>query len=565
MGGNGKHRWKISIHKSSSSSSSSKQEIKEPPEEFFCPISESLLYDPVVVSSGQTFERAIVKVCKDLGFSPILPDGSKSDFSTVIPNLALKTSIRRWCDSCNHQYPLEPDSLSTLDLVRSLMASSERDLLKGVAEKAPATKLFTHAATELNPRKHHLYSSSSEESVIANLPETPLLPFTTRPVCYSSSEESVIANIPATPPFRTRPVSFSSSSSHSTASDIDLDEVMNCSSEDEEFVAMMKSTVVYDQEQVVIKLRNMTRSKEESRISLCTHKLLSALRPLLLSKYSTVQTNAVAAVVNLSLEKKNKVKIVRSGIVPPLIDLLKGRSSESQEHAAGALFSLALDDNNKTAIGVLGGLQPLLYALRSESERTRHDSAMALYHLSLVQSNRVKLVKFGTITTLLSIAGSSSDMASRSLLVLCNMAMCPEGRSAMLDAGAVEFLMGLLRKGNNGSVSESSRENCVAALFSLSQGSLRFKGLMAKEPRATEILREVAERGSERGKEKANRILKLLRGRVVVDEGDYDDGDDDGDSEPDWEGVMANGLTQGGRYKVGVRNNGIAGPNSSVF
>ncbi|GKE55958.1 U-box domain-containing protein 40 [Tanacetum coccineum] len=91
------------------------------------------------------------------------------------------------------------------------------------------------------------------------------------------------------------------------------------------------------------------------------------------NKYLSVQVNAVASLVNLqSLENDNKVKIVHSGIIPPLIEVL---------------FSLPLDDQNKTAIGVLGAL-PLLRALRAGSERCRHNLALALYHLSLAQSNR---------------------------------------------------------------------------------------------------------------------------------------------------------------------------------
>ncbi|MCI82582.1 U-box domain-containing protein 38-like, partial [Trifolium medium] len=63
-----------------------------------------------------------------------------------------------------------------------------------------------------------------------------------------------------------------------------------------------------------------------------------------------------------------------------------------------------------------------MHALRSDSERTRHDSALALYHLTLVQSNRVKLVKLGVVPTLLSMV-MTGTMASRVLLILCNLAM----------------------------------------------------------------------------------------------------------------------------------------------
>ncbi|CAK9138663.1 unnamed protein product [Ilex paraguariensis] len=532
MGGKGKHRWKISIHRSSSK--------KETPKEFICPISGSLMFDPVVVSSGQTFERTYVQVYRELGFTPTLSDGSNPDFSTVISNLALKTTILNWCRKSDTQNPQPPDYSSVENTVRTLMAEtqskekseirvSDRELLKAVAEKPPA--LLSHAATELNPRREY-YSSSSEESVIANVPATPLLPFATRPSCYHS---------------------FSSSTS--TSSEIVSEETLNpnlsstAASEDEKFLIKFRSLEVFEQEQGVISLRKITRTDESTRVSVCTPRLLAALKQLLISRYAVIQTNAVAALVNLSLEKVNKIKIVRSGLVPQLIDVLKGGFPESQEHAAGAIFSLALEDDNKTAIGVLGALQPLLHALRSESERTRNDSALALYHLSLVQSNRVKLIKLGAVNTLLGLL-NRGDLVGRVLLVLCNMAACGEGKVAMLDGNAVESLVGMLRKGSE-LVSESTRENCVAALYSMSHGSMRFKGL-AREARAAEVLRVVEERGSERAREKAKRMLVVLRGR---NEGEDGEGEEE---EVDWEGVMEGGVS---RYRVG-RN---VGANSTEF
>ncbi|KAL6138562.1 hypothetical protein ACLB2K_063843 [Fragaria x ananassa] len=137
---------------------------------------------------------------------------------------------------------------------------------------------------------------------------------------------------------------------------------------------MMKliSSLIVEQEEAVISLWKLTRTEEELRFSLCTPRLLTALRSLIVSRYSTIQVNVVASLVNLSLEKPNKVKIVLSGFVPPLVNFLKSRSSESQEHAVGALFSLALKEDNKMAIGVLGALPPFMHTLiRSESNLTK--------------------------------------------------------------------------------------------------------------------------------------------------------------------------------------------------
>ncbi|KAJ7945918.1 RING-type E3 ubiquitin transferase [Quillaja saponaria] len=406
------------------------------------------------------------------------------------------------------EHPRPPDYSSVERIVRAEMASrdknrephlrvSEKELLKGVADNPPV--IFSHAATELGHRLNHFNFNSS------------------------SSEESVIITASPMPQFPKRKSNL---------------------------VAKLKSPEVFEQEEAVISLRSITRTREETRASLCTPRLLSFLRSLIVSRYAVVQTNAGASLVNLSLEKSNKVKIVRSGFVPCLIDVLKGGCTESQEHAAGALFSLALDDDNKMAIGVLGALQPLMYALRSESERTRHDSSLALYHLTLIESNRVKLVKLGAVPTLMTMMNSRSS-ANRVLLILCNLAVCPEGQTAMLDANAVETLLGMLR--GNELDSESTRENCIAALYALSHGSWRFKGL-AMEANAIEVLKEVEEKGSRRAKEKAKRMLQMMRAGV--------DGEED--EEVDWDRGLESGGLSRTRYRVGGGRN-MNAANSTTF
>ncbi|KAG6587493.1 U-box domain-containing protein 38, partial [Cucurbita argyrosperma subsp. argyrosperma] len=547
MGGNGKFRWK-SIFSHRRSSSSFRVESKEPPNEFICPVSGSLMADPVVVSSGQTFERVSTQVCRSLGFSPVLEDGSTPDFSTVIPNLAMKKTILHWCEESGVRNSQAPDYDSVEKIVRALMEekdkekpqvgirdSSDRDLLAGVSDLPPVN--FSHAVTELGHRPERYYTSSSEESVIVGgSPGTPL-PFTTRPGCYSSSSSSceVVEN---------------------EALIQTLGPNSSISQDEKELLSKLTSPDVFKQEEGVISLRKITKENEKIRVSLCTPRILLSLRPLITSRYSAVQINALASLVNLSLEKLNKQKIARSGLVPNLIDALKGGHAEAQEHAAGALFSLALEDENRMTIGVLGALPPLLYALRSNSEITRKDSALCLYNLTMIQSNRVKLIKLGAVTTLLSMVKSGSSM-NWLLLILCNIAVCQEGRSAMLDANAVGLLVGMLREKEL--YSKSTRENCVAALYALSYGSMRFKGL-AKEAGAMEVLREIAERGSDRAREKAKKILERMKMRGTFNE-------DDDDEEEEEEEEDANGgessFERGGLRLSRYRNGGGRSPRSA--
>uniref|UniRef100_A0A1J3CGY5 RING-type E3 ubiquitin transferase n=1 Tax=Noccaea caerulescens TaxID=107243 RepID=A0A1J3CGY5_NOCCA len=549
MGKSGRLRWNPFNHRSSSSSSSSRQQEQQPPVEFLCPISKSIMSDPVVVSSGQTFERVCVQVCRDLGFAPKLDDDddSRPDFSTIIPNLNMKSTIDSWCDSVGAERPQPPDySAVERNLRQQIPADveirvSEQELLRAVADRAPM--MIHHADSELMGRRKpagdfNSTSSSDESVIVAQSPFTPL-PLTTRPACFSpsSSSSEIETNFLAPP----------STSAAANAP------------EEEEIYDKLTSSDIFDQEQGLIMMRKMTRTKDDARVSLCSPRILSLLKNMIVSRYSLVQTNSLASLVNLSLEKQNKLTIVRLGFVPILIDVLKSGSREAQEHAAGSIFSLSLEDDNKMPIGVLGALQPLLHALRaSESDRTRHDSALALYHLSLNLTNRSKLVRLGAVPALFSLV-RSGESASRALLVICNLACCSEGRSAMLDANAVAILVGKLREESPESTearSSSARENCVAALFALSHESLRFKGL-AKEARAVEVLKEVEERGTERAREKAKKILQLMRERVPEED------EEDGEESIDWDRVIDSTGSIRSRFRIG--RNRIVTQNSSGF
>ncbi|CAH8267810.1 unnamed protein product [Arabidopsis lyrata] len=490
MGDTGRHKW-FSFHHHRSASATSMPQHNSPgetPTEFLCPITGFLMSDPVVVASGQTFERISVQVCRNLGFAPKLHDGTQPDLSTVIPNLAMKSTILSWCDRNKMEHPRPPDYAYVEGVVRTRMDS----IPPGTGHRIAKSEILPPVAENSNSN-----SDSDYESVMGAI---------------RSRSRTSISSSTSLPLHQTRPVNHSTRIPNSFSTS-DYSSFPPMSPEEEEIYNKLSSVDTIDHEQGLIQLRKTTRSNESTRISLCTDRILSLLRSLIVSRYNIVQTNAAASIVNLSLEKPNKLKIVRSGFVPLLIDVLKSGSTEAQEHVIGALFSLAVEEENKMVIGVLGAVEPLLHALRSsESERARQDAALALYHLSLIPNNRTRLVKAGAVPMMLSMI-RSGESASRIVLLLCNLAACSEGKGAMLDGNAVSILVGKLRESGGGESDAAARENCVGALLTLSIGNMRFRGL-ASEAGAEEILTEIveSESGSGRLKEKAAKILQALRG-----------------------------------------------------
>uniref|UniRef100_A0A7N2M0S1 U-box domain-containing protein n=1 Tax=Quercus lobata TaxID=97700 RepID=A0A7N2M0S1_QUELO len=68
-----------------------------PPEEFRCPISSRLMYDPVVIASGQTFERIWIQKWFDEGNDTCPKTKIKLAHLSLTPNTSLKDLTSKWC------------------------------------------------------------------------------------------------------------------------------------------------------------------------------------------------------------------------------------------------------------------------------------------------------------------------------------------------------------------------------------------------------------------------------------------------------------------------------------
>ncbi|XP_075510304.1 LOW QUALITY PROTEIN: U-box domain-containing protein 16-like [Primulina tabacum] len=67
------------------------------PADFRCPISLDLMRDPVVVSTGQTYDRASICQWIESGHDTCPKTGQTLTHTQLIPNLALKNLIAMWC------------------------------------------------------------------------------------------------------------------------------------------------------------------------------------------------------------------------------------------------------------------------------------------------------------------------------------------------------------------------------------------------------------------------------------------------------------------------------------
>ncbi|CAK8539904.1 unnamed protein product [Lathyrus sativus] len=68
-----------------------------PPEEYKCPLSSRLMYDPVIIASGVTYERMWIKKWFNEGKTTCPKTEDELPHMTLTPNVAMKALISKWC------------------------------------------------------------------------------------------------------------------------------------------------------------------------------------------------------------------------------------------------------------------------------------------------------------------------------------------------------------------------------------------------------------------------------------------------------------------------------------
>lgn len=119
-----KSSWSFHFHKS-------RKSAKQPPNEFVCPISKCLMADPVIVASGESYERLCIQIWLQQGNRHCFKTGQTLDHQNLTPNIALRTAIQTWCTKHKISNPEVPTvqnaSQSVEAVVRTAFISDGSD------------------------------------------------------------------------------------------------------------------------------------------------------------------------------------------------------------------------------------------------------------------------------------------------------------------------------------------------------------------------------------------------------------------------------------------------------
>ncbi|WJX19197.1 hypothetical protein P8452_08913 [Trifolium repens] len=273
------------------------------------------------------------------------------------------------------------------------------------------------------------------------------------------------------------------------------------------------SLSMLDQKEAARELRLLSKRMPSFRTlfgdSEVIQKLLTPFSPGMACIDPELQEDLITAVLNLSIDEKNKrVFAEDEKLIAFVIDSLKSGTIQTRSNAAAAILSLSALDINKHIIGKTGAVKYLVDLLENGHPSAMKDAASAIFNLCIAHENKARTVREGAVQVILSKIIVDHVLVDELLALLALLSSHSKAVEALGSHGAVPFLMDILR---DNSVSDRSKENCVAILYIIFFNDKTKRKEIRDDEIANGTLSRLAQCGTSRAKRKACGILDRLK------------------------------------------------------
>lgn len=435
-----------------------------PPEEFMCPISSRLMYDPVIIDSGVTFERMWIQKWFDEGHDTCPQSKKKLAKMLLTPNTAMKELILKWC------------------------------MKHGIPEPGPCLEPPAFNTWE--------YSSTSITSLSNSMNDLHL------PIDISGVSLGSLDN------------SYSSDSSHINIRDgLNLitvktsDESHRCHGHadkpetDLKFLSELATHPWESQYQVVEDVEKDLKGDDQAWHSLSSKNFVEPLIRFLKDacEQHDVKAQRVGSQLLLAFVSKSRSGVSYLGedafnLMTSLLD------SEVTEEALAILEVLSSNLNCGSKIAAAGTLTSVLKILDTHRE-FQEPAIKILYNMSSKSDVRSFIVSLDCIPKLVPFL-KDTRLAKYCIVILKNLCYTEEGRVSVAGTdGCIASIVELLENG-----SCEDQEHAMAILLSLCAQRVQYCQLVMEEGADVfTSLASISLNGNDNGKVKANELLRLLR------------------------------------------------------
>ncbi|GFZ13539.1 ARM repeat superfamily protein [Actinidia rufa] len=414
------------------------------PSYFRCPLSLKLMFDPVIVASGQTYDRASIQKWLDNGLYTCPKTRQMLSHTNLIPNYTVKALIANWCDQNHIKFS------NTLERNNTITPATSQ------SENAPCQDLIHTESFRCSSHSNDSTSRSSLEvgNEFQKLKIDASFRFSeeesngcrsreTENFDLSSSEQSYVHS-------RTESASKCRFYHRFSACSINLC-IKDIHSKTMAEVASNGNSNYHK----TFSLPSSKSGCDDVTTTSHVEKLVEDLK----SQSNAVQTSAAAELRFLAKHNtENRVIIGCSGAIALLLSLLYSEVKLTQEHAVTAVLNLSINENVKAKIAEAGAIEPLIHVLRTGIKalvdllhmgtlRGKKDAATALFNLSIFHENKARIIQAGAVKYLVELMDPATEMVDKAVALLANLSTITEGCTAIVRAGGIyHYLLRLLRR-----------------------------------------------------------------------------------------------------------------------
>ncbi|KAK7301601.1 hypothetical protein RJT34_12468 [Clitoria ternatea] len=470
------------------------------PADFCCPLSLELMTDPVIVASGQTYERTFIKNWIDLGLTVCPKTRQTLAHTNLIPNYTVKALIANWCESNNVQLvdPSKATNLGQVPVLHGHIESGttwESPVFAHSRSNQPSSPESARSRSFSSPGhnltsggiqregKSPLHPRSTSEGSLNGMVNGQYIDLTRMSLAgledrSASSDESSTDSVgqPSMSPSRRESSSAFSSEQSQThiraVSDSSALSTANFPQEtqgDDHNAPQMSTSAGHS--------RDASGELNPGQYNAGAAAMPSMHRePEFPPRLMETRTRSQAIwrrpserlVPRVVTSPATETRADLSGIenqVRNLVEGLKSSDLDTQREATAELRLLAKHNmDNRIAIANCGAINLLVDLLRSSDTRIQENAVTALLNLSINDNNKTAIANAGAIEPLIHVLEAGSPEAKEnSAATLFSLSVIEENKIIIGRSGAIRPLVDLLGNGT-----PRGKKDAATALFNLS-------------------------------------------------------------------------------------------------
>ncbi|GKV48327.1 hypothetical protein SLEP1_g55151 [Rubroshorea leprosula] len=358
------------------------------PHEFLCPITLEIMTDPVIVASGQTYERESIQKWFESGHRTCPKTRQTLSHLSMAPNYALKNLILQWCDKNNFKVPTKEEAASL-----ESNSAEQKEVILALVEELSSTQLEMQRKAVKDIR---MLSKENPENrvLIANCGGIPPLVQLLSYPDFKIQENAVTALLNLS-------IDESNKKLIATAEAIPpIIEVLQHGSNEarENSAAALFSLSMIDENKVTIGLS-------------------SGIPPLVeLLKNGTIRgkKDALTALFNLSLNQANKARAIDADIVPLLLLLIEDKNLGMVDEVLSIFLLLVLHPEGRHEIGRLSFVKTLVELIGEGTPKNKECACSVLVELcSNNSSHLLAALQYGVYEHIVEMSQSGTNRAQR--------------------------------------------------------------------------------------------------------------------------------------------------------